>query len=213
LTKTCHACKAEVPETHKGKCPSCGKQAGYHYVRNIVEVVNVNDFVKAELKKSNLDPKAISFTIDAILAKQEEIKKDLAPIAQILTGPKMQALSKQLSAIATSTLNLHARLSNLDIPIVTSTTETVEEAKVPDKVLEDAAKELSEIKKDGEENQNETTKIEKELAGIHVDMNKGFSESEEGASKRHLCSILINIGLTVVALVVGYLLGVVYTQN
>jgi len=51
MTKTCHACNYEVPESHTGKCPSCNKEEGYKIVRSIREHVEISASVKRTLER------------------------------------------------------------------------------------------------------------------------------------------------------------------
>lgn len=174
MTKTCHACNYEVPESHTGKCPSCGKKEGYKIVRSITEIVKVNDFVKTKLKKLDIDPKTISFTIDAVLVKQKELEKSVIPLTKVLTNPQMKNLTKQLEMAIASTQKLQSRLSNIKIPIVTSA--TTPEEKVSDEAVEDAVEELEEIKEEIPEKESETEQIKNSLKSLEDQMRKQHTE-------------------------------------
>ena len=145
MTKTCHACGSIVPETHQGKCPSCGKEEGYEIVRNITEVVKINEFAKTELEKRKVDPKVLSHSVDAILVKQKEIEKSLAPLTKILTGPGMKAFSERLEEVRKFSENLQKRISNTNI-LTTTTPDIPEKVIVSEEAVKETAEELKEIK-------------------------------------------------------------------
>jgi len=89
MTKTCHACHSEVTESHQGKCPTCGKEEGYEIVRNITEVIKINDSVNTKLTNLGIDPELLSSTIRNLVAHQKDLKKNLEPLSKIFTDENM----------------------------------------------------------------------------------------------------------------------------
>ena len=174
MTKTCHACNSEVPESHTGKCPLCGKQEGYQIVRSVNEFVKINDLVKTKFNELKINPKTISFSIDAILVKQKEIAKSLAPLAKIIVSPQIEILNKQLKDAAISTQNLQERLSNITVPTIVSA--TTQEEQVSDEVVDEVVDELEEIKEEVPKKENETKDIQNSLRDIQAQMHEQHTE-------------------------------------
>ena len=174
MTKTCHACNYEVPESHTGKCPSCGKEAGYAIFRSITETIKIHDSVKTKLKKLDINPKKMGFTIDAVLVKQKELEKSVVPLTKVLTNIDMKKLIKQLETAVTATEKLRSRLSNIKIPSITSATTSEEH--VSDEAIEEAVEELEEIKEEIPEKENETESLSNSIKNLEDKMNTQHTE-------------------------------------
>lgn len=92
--KTCtnSDCAYQVDESFVGKCPKCGT-TGWKIDRAITETpVQVNDFVKAELKK--MDPKILASTLKTLSEKQDEIRKTMEPLSKIMTPKMVEQMSE-----------------------------------------------------------------------------------------------------------------------
>ena len=70
MSKECHNCNFKVKESHKGPCPNCNEEKGYHFFRSIKEEINISDMVKADLKKDGLDPNQILKTSKMLKTKK-----------------------------------------------------------------------------------------------------------------------------------------------
>lgn len=95
-------CRHAVDENFKGKCPKCNSE-GWEITRNIIEILNVSDFVNAELKK--IDPEVLSNSLKLLTQKQAEITNALVPFSKIQTTEMIKQISQMHKALDTTNLD------------------------------------------------------------------------------------------------------------